>query len=85
MKAKLTTLAFVLGAAGLMASTAHAQDKVKIGFITDMSSLYADVEGKNGGVAIQVMSAPIMNSAPCAKLITLSSPKMTARPKLRMA
>ena len=28
MKAKLTTLAFVLGAAGLMASTAHAQDKV---------------------------------------------------------
>ncbi|ACM33901.1 ABC transporter substrate-binding protein [[Acidovorax] ebreus] len=54
MKAKLTTLAFVLGAAGLMASTAHAQDKVKIGFITDMSSLYADVEGKNGGVAIQM-------------------------------
>ncbi|ASI67346.1 ABC transporter permease [Diaphorobacter nitroreducens] len=37
-----------------MASTAHAQDKVKIGFITDMSSLYADVEGKNGGVAIQM-------------------------------
>ena len=54
MKAKLTTLAFVLGAAGLMASTAHAQDKVKIGFITDMSSLYADVEGKNGAVAIQM-------------------------------
>jgi branched-chain amino acid transport system substrate-binding protein len=25
-----------------------AQEKVKIGFITDMSSLYADVEGKNG-------------------------------------
>ncbi|MBW4960348.1 ABC transporter substrate-binding protein, partial [Klebsiella pneumoniae] len=24
------------------------------GFITDMSSLYADVEGKNGGVAIQM-------------------------------
>ncbi len=54
MKAKLTTLAFVLGAAGLMASTAHAQDKVKIGFITDMSSLYADVEGKNGALAIQM-------------------------------
>ncbi len=29
-------------------------DKVKIGFITDMSSLYADVEGKNGAVAIQM-------------------------------
>jgi branched-chain amino acid transport system substrate-binding protein len=31
-----------------------AQEKVKIGFITDMSSLYADVEGKNGAVAIQM-------------------------------
>jgi branched-chain amino acid transport system substrate-binding protein len=27
---------------------------VKIGFITDMSSLYADVEGKNGAVAMQM-------------------------------
>ena len=54
MNAKLTTLAVVLGAAGLMAPAAHAQDKVKIGFITDMSSLYADVEGKNGAVAIQM-------------------------------
>ena len=39
---------------GLATSAAHAQDKVKIGFITDMSSLYADVEGKNGAVAIQM-------------------------------
>jgi len=30
------------------------QDKLKIGFITDMSSLYADVEGKNGALAIQM-------------------------------
>jgi len=46
----------VLGAAGmgLAASQAQAQDKVKIGFITDMSSLYADVEGKNGALAIQM-------------------------------
>ncbi|MDU7588235.1 MAG: ABC transporter substrate-binding protein, partial [Acidovorax sp.] len=36
------------------AMQAHAQDKVKIGFITDMSSLYADVEGKNGALAIQM-------------------------------
>ena len=35
-------------------STAPASDTVKIGFITDMSSLYADVEGKNGAVAIQM-------------------------------
>ncbi|GKT23435.1 ABC transporter substrate-binding protein [Acidovorax sp. SUPP3334] len=51
---KLTRLALVLGAMGLAASAAQAQDKVKIGFITDMSSLYADVEGKNGAVAIQM-------------------------------
>ncbi|MDA8447702.1 ABC transporter substrate-binding protein [Paracidovorax valerianellae] len=51
---KLTRLALVLGAMGLAASAVQAQDKVKIGFITDMSSLYADVEGKNGAVAIQM-------------------------------
>ena len=54
MKNKLTALALMLGAAGLATSAAHAQEKVKIGFITDMSSLYADVEGKNGAVAIQM-------------------------------
>ncbi len=54
MKNKLKALALMLGAAGLATSAAHAQDKVKIGFITDMSSLYADVEGKNGAVAIQM-------------------------------
>ena len=53
MKKQLTLLALMLAAAGL-ASTAQAQDKVKIGFITDMSSLYADLEGKNGAVAIQM-------------------------------
>ncbi|CAM3772787.1 ABC transporter substrate-binding protein [Paracidovorax anthurii] len=54
--ATLKTLALALGVAGLCASAAvQAQDgKVKIGFITDMSSLYADVEGKNGAVAIQM-------------------------------
>ena len=54
MKNKLKVLALMLGAAGLATSAVHAQDKVKIGFITDMSSLYADVEGKNGAVAIQM-------------------------------
>ena len=53
MKKQLTLLALMLAAAGL-ATTAQAQDKVKIGFITDMSSLYADLEGKNGAVAIQM-------------------------------
>ncbi len=54
MKKQLKVLALMLGAAGLATSAAQAQDKVKIGFITDMSSLYADVEGKNGVVAIQM-------------------------------
>lgn len=45
-------------ALGLLGSAAHAQfkepDVVKIGFITDMSSLYADVEGRHGATAIQM-------------------------------
>ncbi|HSU20603.1 MAG TPA: ABC transporter substrate-binding protein [Variovorax sp.] len=41
-------------AAALAPAGAQAQDKLKIGFITDMSSLYADVEGKNGALAIQM-------------------------------
>jgi len=45
-------LACVLAA--LASGAAMAQDKVKIGYISDMSSLYADVEGKNGAVAIQM-------------------------------
>lgn len=53
MKSKLTALALMLAAAGL-ATSAAAQDKVTIGFITDMSSLYSDVEGKNGALAIQM-------------------------------
>lgn len=38
----------------------HAQaqpmtpDKVKVGFVTDMSSLFADIDGKNGALAIQM-------------------------------
>ncbi|MGD9772841.1 ABC transporter substrate-binding protein [Diaphorobacter sp.] len=56
MQKSLKKLVLALGTAGLALSAvqAQAQDKVKIGFITDMSSLYADVEGKNGAVAIQM-------------------------------
>ncbi|MBS0293477.1 MAG: ABC transporter substrate-binding protein [Proteobacteria bacterium] len=54
MNTRLVTLAMALGAAGLMATPAHAQDKVKIGYISDMSSLYADLEGKGGATAIQM-------------------------------
>ena len=48
--ASFSTLAACL----LTAGAVQAQDKVKIGFITDMSSLYADVEGKGGVTAIQM-------------------------------
>src|SRR6218665_2077326 len=60
MKKRSKVLASMLGIACLVASatsTAWAQqtpDKLKIGFITDMSSLYADLEGKNGALAIQM-------------------------------
>ena len=54
MNQKFTRLALVAAMGLAAASAAQAQDKVKIGFITDMSSLYADVEGKNGAVAIQM-------------------------------
>ncbi len=54
MKAKLKAIAQVTFLMAVAAGAAQAQEKVKIGFITDMSSLYADVEGKNGAVAIQM-------------------------------
>ncbi|ODU60841.1 MAG: ABC transporter permease [Comamonadaceae bacterium SCN 68-20] len=52
--AKFTALALLFGSAGLLAVAAHAQDKVKIGYISDLSSLYADLEGKGGATAIQM-------------------------------
>ena len=51
---KAIALSAVSLAVALATTAAQAQDKVKIGFITDMSSLYADVEGKNGAIAIQM-------------------------------
>ena len=47
-------IALACALAALASGAAMAQDKVKIGYISDMSSLYADVEGKNGAVAIQM-------------------------------
>ena len=54
MNMKLSRIGALLLAAGLGSVAAQAQDKVKIGFITDMSSLYSDVDGKNGALAIQM-------------------------------
>jgi len=48
-------LVLALAACGLLAAAGvQAQEKAKIGLITDMSGLYADVEGKNGVIAIQM-------------------------------
>jgi len=47
-------LAIALGLAGLASLPVHAQDKIRIGFLTDMSSAYADLDGKNGAMAIQM-------------------------------
>src|SRR6185437_3725764 len=42
-------------AAGLAAQQATAaENQVTIGFITDMSGLYADIDGKGGATAIQM-------------------------------
>ncbi|PAT43877.1 ABC transporter permease [Vandammella animalimorsus] len=49
----LTAMGSLLVAAGAMGA-AQAQDKVVIGFVTDMSSLYADLDGKNGALAAQM-------------------------------
>ncbi|MEJ8855460.1 ABC transporter substrate-binding protein [Variovorax robiniae] len=51
---KTLALSAITVAIALAAGAAQAQEKVKIGFITDMSSLYADVEGKGGATAIQM-------------------------------
>ena len=54
MKNQLTALTLAIAALALASGAAQAQEKVKIGFVTDMSSLYADLEGKNGALAIQM-------------------------------
>ena len=54
MQAKLKVVALMLAAAGLASHAVQAQEKVVIGFVTDMSGLYADLEGKGGTAAIQM-------------------------------
>ncbi|VTU25689.1 leucine ABC transporter subunit substrate-binding protein LivK [Variovorax sp. PBL-H6] len=56
MKTAFTAIALAVGAL-VLASGAQAQEKVKIGFVTDMSSLYSDLEGKGGATAIEMAIA----------------------------
>ena len=50
---RIASVACALLATGL-GTSALAAGKVKIGFITDMSSLYSDIDGKFGAMAIQM-------------------------------
>ncbi|AOI89916.1 ABC transporter substrate-binding protein [Burkholderia pseudomultivorans] len=57
---KMKTLAhacLALASAAFTAGAAHAADSVKIGFITDMSGLYADIDGQGGLEAIRMAVA----------------------------
>jgi branched-chain amino acid transport system substrate-binding protein len=54
---KIRTLVAALAATGLSmaALSAHAEENVvRIGFITDMSGVYSDIDGKAGATAIQM-------------------------------
>ena len=57
MKIKRLAAAMAALVTGMAAGAASAQvsgDSVKIGFITDMSSLYADIDGKSGVEAVKM-------------------------------
>ncbi|SCK09901.1 branched-chain amino acid transport system substrate-binding protein [Variovorax sp. HW608] len=53
---KASVLAPLACTVALLGMAAHAQttDKVRIGFLTDMSSVFADIDGKNGAIAVQM-------------------------------
>jgi len=60
MKIKAITLAAIACASACASFAAHAQisgDTVKIGFITDMSGLYTDIDGAGGAEAIKMAIA----------------------------
>jgi branched-chain amino acid transport system substrate-binding protein len=60
MKLKKLASACAVALAGLAGTTAHAQisgDVIKIGLITDMSSVYADIDGAGGVEAIKLAIA----------------------------
>ena len=54
MKSKLKLIALMLGAVGLATHAVHAQQKVVIAYISDLSGTYGDLEGKGGADAIQM-------------------------------
>jgi len=62
MKLTKISAACALAATTLFAASAHAQisgDVIKIGFITDLSGLYADIDGPAGAEAIRMAIADL--------------------------
>ena len=62
MKLTKISTACALAATTLFAASAHAQisgDVIKIGFITDLSGLYADIDGPAGAEAIRMAIADL--------------------------
>jgi branched-chain amino acid transport system substrate-binding protein len=60
MKLKKMSIAFGMAALAMFGSTAQAQvsgDVIRIGFITDLSGLYADIDGPAGAEAIRMAIA----------------------------
>jgi branched-chain amino acid transport system substrate-binding protein len=60
MKLKKMSIAFGMAALAMFGSTAQAQvsgDVIRIGFITDLSGLYADIDGPAGADAIRMAIA----------------------------
>jgi branched-chain amino acid transport system substrate-binding protein len=76
---KFNRIVTLLAAAGLAlaATSASAQkltgDKIVIGFITDMSSVYADIDGPGGAEAIKFAIADMEKQFPGKKIELLSA------------
>src|SRR5437660_12874592 len=69
MKRSMVLRGLVATAAVLVCSTANAQQmNVKIGVLTDMSSLYADVTGPGSLIAAKMAAADFMKDHPGVKI-----------------
>ncbi|MDZ7653468.1 MAG: ABC transporter substrate-binding protein [Burkholderiaceae bacterium] len=79
LKTKIKAVCSALAAVGLMtfAGGAAAQklsgDKIVIGFITDMSSLYSDIDGAGGLEAIKMAIADMEKQFPGKKIEVISA------------
>jgi branched-chain amino acid transport system substrate-binding protein len=82
MKLKAMALAVTAAAAAFATAPASAQisgDVIKIGFITDMSGVYSDIDGQGGAEAIKMAIAD-MGGNINGKKIELVWPTTRTRP-----